>query len=263
MWRACLPLFKSEPSAPVHQHLWETLLALWDLGSRHKRRGRFDRKGKDAPPLSHWGPPWLGVREWAASLPQVSAPHQAGSVWPHKPGCRRIGSLVNAGKANNFNENKYNRYHMNTTQNTTELQGCSDASHHSILASFLSKVLVSGHQRHGTASFPHGRGRNQGPRTRPPLSSCPHPPDEWLWGDFAGCSVPHAQGSGALHPAVACDVISDSYSSKTQSNNSQWNHQRGCTVTTAIVRPPSWALYSRLTQRSLVALRLHPTPTPY
>lgn len=176
MWRACLPLFKSEPSASVHQHLWETLLALWDLGSRHKRRGRFDRKGKDAPPLSHWGPPWLGVREWAASLPQVSAPHQAGSVWPHKPGCRRIGSLVNAGKANNFNENKYNRYHMNTTQNTTELQGRSDASHHGILASFLSKVLVSEHQRHGTASFPHGRGRNQGPRTRPPLSSCPHPP---------------------------------------------------------------------------------------
>lgn len=204
-------------------------LALWDLGNRHKCRGYFDRKWKDAPPLSHWGPPWLGVREWAASLPQVSAPHPAGSVWPHKPGCRRIGSLVNAGKANNFNENKYNRYHRNTIQNTTELQGRSDASHHGILASFPQQSF-EWTSKAQNSKFPTREGTEPRSKNPPSFELLPLP-DEWLWGDFASCSVPHAQGSGAPHPAVACDVISDSYSSKAQSNAGLYRNHCECEAT--------------------------------
>lgn len=72
---------------------------------RWRGSNSFDSWEKAAPPLSRWGLPWLGVRGWAVSLPRVLAPHQAGSGWPHKPGHRGIGSLANAGKASNFNNN--------------------------------------------------------------------------------------------------------------------------------------------------------------
>lgn len=79
----------------------------------------FDSKEKVAPPLSHWGPPWLGVQGWAASLPRVLAPRQAGSVWPQKPGHRGIGSLASAGKASNFNNNNKIRQLRPRTEHRT------------------------------------------------------------------------------------------------------------------------------------------------